>query len=263
MDPVTIGMALAKYGPAVVGAFQSVFGHRQTVDWGELSQWVDGMKAQGYITPQDQAAADMTQSRLNESADASGKMLTEDAQTRMRQRGIDTAPAAEATLARISQATARGRQQAGDTAASQLYDAFNNNKNFDAAKKLALIQGRVGGAPMEAYGANAQRAGTINSLLQSIPGLIPKSGGQSTTAMPISPGDPNFGVTPPAASPNPVPNDVASGIPSAAQRMAGAAGAMPGRKYKFNPATGGFTFDTQPDYATSGSALDGGGWSGF
>lgn len=261
---VAAGAALAKYGPAVYGAFQSIFGHRKTVDWGELQSWLGKMHAEGHISPQDTAAADLTQSRLNESADASGRMATEDAQTRMRQRGLDTAPIAEATLGRIAEATARGRQAAGDTAATRLYDTWLGNKQFEQAKIMALAQGRIGAAAGDAYGANAERAGTLNSLLQYIPSLIPKSGGT-----PISPPSPGSAVPPPVPTPSDVPDlpltgsNATGATPNAATRIANTQ-TRQSRKYKFDPATGRLGAGARPAYAGAGSgAQSGGGWQSF
>lgn len=242
-----IAKGLMKYGPAVYSAFKAFTGGRSHVDWNELQNFINQQHAEGSLSSQDLAAADLTQSRLNETADATGKMLTADANTRMRQRGIDSAPAAEATLARIAAQTARGRQAAGDTAQTQLYDTFMGNKQLDAAKKMALIQARLGGAQMDSYAANAERAGNINSLLQYIPNLIPKSGGATTLA--VTPAAPGAAVPPPDATPSPVPDVAPTEVTPAATRMASIAGQRAGRKYKFNPANGTLGYQSR-DYGT-------------
>ena len=255
MNPATIGTMVLKYGPAVYGAIKAMFGGgHKSVDWDAVQNWLNQQHAEGRISTQDLAAADLTQSRLNDSADATAAGQTQDAQTRMRQRGMDTAPIAEATLGRINQQQARARQAAGDTAATQLYDTFQGNKQFDQAKIMAMAQARMGGAVSEANAANASQAGLVNSLLGYIPRLIPNSGGASTGVG----GDtaaPNGGYAPDPSTPADGPDYTASApadpnaaLPatgSAPQRMAGA---VAGRKYKFNPASGSLGYGARPTY---------------
>jgi len=173
MDPVTVGTAVAKYGPAVAGAFRAAFGRRTNIDWSELQRWLAGLHAEGTLSPEDLAAADATRSSLTDQAETSGREMLAGVQTRLRQRGVDSAPAAETATMRVAQAVARGRQHAGDVSEEQKYNVWLGNKRFNQSKLLALAGARVGAAGYQTQRDDAQRAENLNSVLDYIPKILP------------------------------------------------------------------------------------------
>jgi len=180
---VTIGTFALKYGPAIWAGIKGLFGGGSTPDYAAIEKWLMTQRPDGYVTAEDIAAADRTQSRLAGAAENSGVGARYGALARMRQRGIDTAPASEATMARISQQVAAGKENAANTGADQLYSTWLGNKQFEQTKALALANARLGGVQRAADRATAERAGAMNSLLGYIPSLL---GTDKTTTSTVS-----------------------------------------------------------------------------
>ncbi|HKV69274.1 MAG TPA: hypothetical protein VJN72_14380, partial [Gaiellales bacterium] len=190
MDPVTVSLAVAKYGPAALAAFKTFFGGKKDIDFNELQRWLSGLRAEGYLSPEDVKAAELTRSKLTQQAEETGRGLREETMTRMRQRGIDTAPAAEASLGRVSQALARARQAAGETAEEQKYATWAGNKRFEQEKLLSLVGAKIGDARTQADRSLLEREDAFTALMDYAPMLVGTGGagtGAATTARGVSP----------------------------------------------------------------------------
>lgn len=214
MSPAAIALGVAKYGPAVLAAFKAFAGGKKDINWNELQTWLSGLRAEGYLSQQDVAAAELTRSQLTQQAEETGRGLTQQVQTRLRQRGVDSAPAAEASLARVAQVVARARQAAGETAEEQKYATWTGNKRFEQSKLLTLAGARIGDARTQAERSMLEREDAFQSLIDYAPVLV----GSGAPASPASPG------TSAAVSP-------------AASRLG---------LRKFNPATGRFDYADRP-----------------
>lgn len=162
---LTAGSMLA---PFLLAPFQ----HRKPVDWAGLGRYADSLRPSGYLTPEDLAAGEATKARLTRGAEATGKLQTFEAMRRIRARNLASAPAAEATLARVSQNTARARQAAGDTSEEQLYDIRKGNQRFEQQKDIALLGGRISDAVGQSRLADARQSTFFNSLLEYMPSVM-------------------------------------------------------------------------------------------
>jgi hypothetical protein len=157
-------------GSAGLGA---LFGRGgKDIDWGQFMRWLDTVQPEGYLTAEDRAAAEQTRSRLTAGANASTGNLRLEALRRIRQRGIETAPANEATLSRIDQIGAGGAQHAGDVAEEQLYNVRLGNKRFAQGKAMALIGGRLQDLTGGRARADARQSEFLNSLIGIAPSVM-------------------------------------------------------------------------------------------
>ena len=85
-------------------------------DYGAILRDYENYQPKSWWTPSDQANIDLTRSTLATTATQSGRGASLLASRRLEARGMAGSPAEEATLQRISEGTALGREQAGSTA---------------------------------------------------------------------------------------------------------------------------------------------------
>lgn len=237
MGPAALAMAVAKYGPAAYGVLSSLLGnHNHEVDWNAIQNWMATQHAEGTLSQPDMAAADATQSRLNAGAEVNAQGQRMALGTRLEQRGIASAPAAEAGYSRVAESLARARQAAGDTAEEQRYNIWLGNKNFQQQQIAALTQGRINDAISRAGRGRAADAGLVNATTGLV-GSLARGTPQTTTGS-TDPGTP-------AGDPGSTTTDTASATPVASARLAA-------RRRGFNAATG--TYGILPDYSQGRSA---------
>ena len=165
---MAVGPAL-RISEALAPFALSAFQRRRRVDWGGLQRWLGGLRAEGYVSPEDKAAAGLTEARLSRAATSTAAGQRLEANRRATQRGINTAPAMEATYGRIGQTEAGGRQAAADTAAEQEYSAFLGNKRFEQGKLMGLVGARLGDVARDQSRQDLQQSSFWNSLLEYAP----------------------------------------------------------------------------------------------
>jgi len=169
--PAAVGIA-AKAAPYVLGAARLFGRGRRRVNWDELGRYAAGLRPTGYLTAEDYAAGEGVRRRLSGAATEAGANLRLEALRRIRQRGIDIAPASEATLSRIGETEAVGHERAAEGAEEYLGNVRLGREQFEMQKALALLGGRIGEATGQQGRQDIRDATFFNALLELTPSII-------------------------------------------------------------------------------------------
>src|SRR5947209_6994129 len=105
-------IAAVGLGLQAVGALGGLFRRQKKYDNRRAIAELRSARPTGYLLPQDYQAAGLTQSKLAETAQASGDLAGTEANRRARARGLT----ATGDIARIEENTALNRQRAGEAA---------------------------------------------------------------------------------------------------------------------------------------------------
>jgi hypothetical protein len=163
--PIGLGLSLA---PFALAPFQK----KKKINWNAERAYADSFRPSGYLTPEDLASGEAQRARGVRGATATAGLQRLEAMRRIRARGIDSAPANEATLARVDQGEARGRQAAGDAADEYLSNIRTGNQRFEQNKAMALIGGHLQDTVRGGARADAQQSTFMNSLLDYTPAAL-------------------------------------------------------------------------------------------
>lgn len=118
-------------------------------------------RGRGELTREDYEAAERTRGRLTTQSNEFGRGLRTEALRRYQRRGLAGAPAQEATLSRIADIEATGRQHAGDAAEELLY-------NVRLGREMQDVQGYYAHESRQAVA----HAAYLNSLLEFTPRIL-------------------------------------------------------------------------------------------
>lgn len=161
----------AKAAPYVLGALR-LFGGSPKVDWTELMNFSRSLQPTGYLLPTDYAAAGALRSRLSGASTEAARGLRLEALRRLRQRGIDLAPATEATLGRIGEREALGHEQAGSAAEEYLSNLRLGREKFEQGKAMSVLNARLGQAGADINRRALRDTTFFNSLLELTPSIL-------------------------------------------------------------------------------------------
>lgn len=165
----SLGAAAGPWGAAiggVVGGVAGFFGgsKKKKTDYDAILRDYQNYTPKSWWNDSDQAAMDLTRSRLAGSATESGRGARLLATRRMQARGLAGSPAQEATFARIAEGTAAGRQQAGEAAEGQKYNITLGREKMDFSRASQIFGARWGQAQQQDYLQSQQDASFWNSL---------------------------------------------------------------------------------------------------
>jgi hypothetical protein len=118
-------------------------------------------RPQGYLTAEDYAGAERTRGRLTSAVGEAGRGLRLQAMRRYQQRGLAGSAAQEATLSRIGETEALGRENAGAAAEDQLYNV-RMGRELQDLEQFYRHQNRQ----------DLARSTFLNSLLELTPGIL-------------------------------------------------------------------------------------------
>lgn len=180
MDPVTIGLTAAKYAPAVIAGLRGLR-KRKNTDWGAIERYIDKIAPAG-ATAADYAEGERTTSALNENVDSGDRLARADAMTRAIRRGTLGSSVGEASLQRLDQIRARGRQFARRTGRSQVYQAGLGRQRYREGLLAQVASGRINEMVGNGRLADAASADSLSSALQYLQAIQSFTGGGSPTA---------------------------------------------------------------------------------
>lgn len=168
-------------GLGIASAVKGLFGRKKSgPGFAHYERGLRAAQPQGYLNQADYDMADRTRNRIATSATQTGAHRIADASNRLRARGFANSPVGEATLARIEEGTAAGREHAGDVAAGQLDDVRMGRESFGQQKELEIFRAGTANARHEQALAQSREAAFFNSLVEFIPsimgGIDPQSG---------------------------------------------------------------------------------------
>lgn len=129
----------------------------------------------GFTTPEDEAAAARTQTRIAAAAQAVAKRRRAQNEGQVTARGL-SGPAAAALEQQATDVEAQGGEEAARTSADQMYKAFQSNLGYERQKNDTAFASELGIATQDAARADAQNAGFWNSALEAVKGVAPLLG---------------------------------------------------------------------------------------
>lgn len=164
MDPITAAATLA---PIVLGAL-----HKKKKGPNRLAiiQKYRNTRPAGYTTPEDEAAAERTRTRIAGSAQVVARRRRMQNAREVTTRGL-SGPAAAALEEQATQVEGAGAEEAARTSADQLYKAFQSNLGYERNKNDTSFGAELGVATQDAARADAQNASFWNSLMETLPGI--------------------------------------------------------------------------------------------
>lgn len=181
-----MGLGLAALaGSAIYGAVRhSGAGKMSRREMRRAIAELRAFRPQGYTTPEDLRAAELTKGRLTAGARAQGELAGTEVARRSVARGLAGSPSEERSRARVNQQTALGVEHAGETAEEQLYNVNLSREAFERQKALTIFGAQTGAAQQEANRQSAEDAAYWNSLLEFTPTILGNidTGGGSTAS---------------------------------------------------------------------------------
>jgi hypothetical protein len=132
----------------------------------------------GYVTPQDELAAERTRTRIAGAATAAAGRQRQMTQRAITARGLG-GPAAEALNQEATDTEAAGAEEAARTSADQLYRAFQSNLGYARGQNDTAFGAELSSAQQQAFRNQAQEATFWNSMNEAIPavaGALPSFG---------------------------------------------------------------------------------------
>jgi hypothetical protein len=159
--------AVAALAPLVLGAFHKrpKEPNRQAI----LARYRSS-KPVGYVTPEDQAAAERTRSRIAGAATSAAQRARQMNARQVTARGL-SGPAAAALEQGATDTEAAGGETAALNSADQLYKAFESNLGYARNQNDTAFGAEMGLASQDAARAQAQDSTFWNSMLEAIPAV--------------------------------------------------------------------------------------------
>lgn len=158
-----IASAALKLAPLAMGLFNG-HQHHRGFDSADIMKY----RPQGWTTPEDEAAAGRTQTRLGDAAQATAAQQNIDIKRRAQARGLDGSPIMEGSLARVGEGLAVGKEHAATAASDQLYALKLARERMDFQKF-----GMAAGAANADQSRNDLKHSTwANSMLEYIPAMM-------------------------------------------------------------------------------------------
>lgn len=137
----------------------------------------------GYVTPEDEAAAERTRTRLAGASAAAAQRARQMNARQVSARGL-SGPAAAALEQGATDVEAQGSEDAARNSADQLYQAFQSNLGYERGKNDTAFGAEMGVASQDAA-LNAAKDSTFwNSMLEAIPAV---AGGFATSSRSSAP----------------------------------------------------------------------------
>jgi hypothetical protein len=165
LDPISAAATLA---PLVIGAFRRP---KKGPNRYAIINKYRGTRPEGYVTPEDQAAAERTRTRIAGAATAAAGRRRAENTRQVSARGLG-GPAAAALEQQASDTEAGGAEEAARTSADQLYQAFQSNLGYARQQNDTAFGAEIGAATHDAALADAQNASFWNSVNEAIPGIV-------------------------------------------------------------------------------------------
>lgn len=159
-------------GLAAVGAAKGILGKRKRPDIRRAIAELRATRAQGYLTPEDLRAAELTRGRLTEGINAGAGEAGDLLARRYRARGLAGSPAEERDRASLEQDRLLGLEHAGEYGEEQLYNIKTGREGFERQKALDIFGAQVGDAAREQARQQAEQGMFWNSLNEFIPTIV-------------------------------------------------------------------------------------------
>jgi hypothetical protein len=162
---------------------------------GDLRRAIATLRAtrpEGYLTPADMRAAELTRGRLTEGVSSAARQEGYEIGRRSQARGLAGSPSEERARARLENQRLLGVQRAGESSEEQLYNIKTGREAFERQKALEIFGAEAGRADQEYARAQAEEGAFWNSLNEFMPTIIGGLGGGQTN-------DPNAAASPTGA----------------------------------------------------------------
>lgn len=123
----------------------------------------------GYLTPEDNRAAELTRGRLMRGVQDQGQLAGYEIGRRAQARGLAGSPSEERDRSRLQQQVLQGTERAGEASEEQLYNIRTGREAFERQKALDIFGAETNNAARENERLDAQNGEFWNSLNEFIP----------------------------------------------------------------------------------------------